>query len=184
MTINCGGAAKTMGGGKPILIFTSTLAIVGIGTTIMNAKSIVAKSNFFISLHPCGSNSAWGGFSGVSTSPPARVVYLCLPISAPRVIHINLFPNIRRLRQGHNPSQDCHRKGKDLVQVCRTAFAEARTRIAERIRNKTRQEATTISGQPEPVAHTDPAATKTKRFVAISFREHSHTDLMFTSSSR
>ena len=48
MTINCGGAAKTMGGGKPILIFTSTLAIVGIGTTVINAKSIVAKSTFFI----------------------------------------------------------------------------------------------------------------------------------------
>jgi hypothetical protein len=37
-----------MGGGReiPILIFTA--AIVGIGTTITSAKSIVPKSNFFI----------------------------------------------------------------------------------------------------------------------------------------
>jgi hypothetical protein len=41
-----------MGGGReiPIPIFTS--AIVGIGTTITNAKSIVPKRKFFISLPP------------------------------------------------------------------------------------------------------------------------------------
>jgi hypothetical protein len=41
-----------MGGGReiPIPIFTS--AMVGIGTTITNAKSIVPKSNFFIWLPP------------------------------------------------------------------------------------------------------------------------------------
>jgi len=36
----------TGGRGIPILMFTS--AIVGIGTAITNAKSIVPKSNFFI----------------------------------------------------------------------------------------------------------------------------------------
>jgi hypothetical protein len=41
-----------MGGGRPILTFTSTLAIVGIGTTITNAKSNVPKNNFFILLPP------------------------------------------------------------------------------------------------------------------------------------
>jgi hypothetical protein len=41
-----------MGGGReiPKPIFTS--AIVGIGTTTANAKSNVAKNNFFISLPP------------------------------------------------------------------------------------------------------------------------------------
>jgi hypothetical protein len=41
-----------MGGGKPILTFIPTCAMVGIGTTITNAKSIVPKSNFFILLSP------------------------------------------------------------------------------------------------------------------------------------
>jgi hypothetical protein len=46
------GPANTISGGRgiPILIFTP--AIVGIGTTTTNAKSIVAKSNFFILLPP------------------------------------------------------------------------------------------------------------------------------------
>jgi hypothetical protein len=43
-TISTGGAANTMGGGREML----TLAIVGIGNTSTNAKSIVPKSNFFI----------------------------------------------------------------------------------------------------------------------------------------
>jgi hypothetical protein len=37
-----------MGGGREMLMPTSTLAIVGIGNTSTNAKSIVPKSNFFI----------------------------------------------------------------------------------------------------------------------------------------
>jgi len=41
-----------MGGGRGIPILISTPAIVGIGTTITNAKSIVPKSNFFILLPP------------------------------------------------------------------------------------------------------------------------------------
>jgi hypothetical protein len=51
-TIISGGAANTMGGGRGILTCISTPAIVGIGTTITNAKSIVPKSNFFIFLPP------------------------------------------------------------------------------------------------------------------------------------
>jgi hypothetical protein len=39
-----------MGGGREIPILTSTLAIVGIGTTIANAKRIIPKRNFFILL--------------------------------------------------------------------------------------------------------------------------------------
>jgi hypothetical protein len=41
-----------MGGGRPILTFTSTLAINGTGTTITNAKSNAPKNNFFILLPP------------------------------------------------------------------------------------------------------------------------------------
>jgi len=41
-----------MGGGKPTLTFIPTCAMVGIGTTITNAKSTVPKSNFFILLPP------------------------------------------------------------------------------------------------------------------------------------
>jgi hypothetical protein len=41
-----------MGGGKPILTFILTCAIVGTGKTITNAKSIIPKSNFFILLPP------------------------------------------------------------------------------------------------------------------------------------
>jgi hypothetical protein len=41
-----------MGGGREIPILISTPAIVGIGTTIDNAKRIVPKSNFFIVLPP------------------------------------------------------------------------------------------------------------------------------------
>jgi hypothetical protein len=37
-----------MGGGRGILTFISTLAIVEVGAVITNAKSIVPKSNFFI----------------------------------------------------------------------------------------------------------------------------------------
>ena len=48
-----GGAGNTMGGGKEILMLIPTCAIVGIGTTMTNAKSIVPKSNFFILLPPC-----------------------------------------------------------------------------------------------------------------------------------
>jgi hypothetical protein len=35
-----------MGGGKPMLMFTSTPAMAGTGTASINAKSIVPKSNF------------------------------------------------------------------------------------------------------------------------------------------
>ena len=41
-------AANMMGGGREMLMLTSTLAIVGKGSTSTNAKSIVPKSNFFI----------------------------------------------------------------------------------------------------------------------------------------
>jgi hypothetical protein len=41
-----------MGGGRGKLMRISTCAIVGIGTTITNAKKIVPKSNFFILLPP------------------------------------------------------------------------------------------------------------------------------------
>src|SRR5512139_2628624 len=63
-------------------------------------------------------------------------------------------------------------------------MAEEITRIAERIKNPTSPSATTISGQPEPVNQTAPAATKTERLDTISFLEHSQTELMFTSSRR
>src|SRR4030065_2312350 len=63
-------------------------------------------------------------------------------------------------------------------------MAEEMTRMAERIRSHTRPSATTISGQPDPVNQTAPAAAKTERFDAMSFREHSQTELMFTSSWR
>ena len=52
MTINSGGAANTMGGGKQILTFILTCAVIGIGTTLTNAKRIVPKSSFFILLPP------------------------------------------------------------------------------------------------------------------------------------
>jgi hypothetical protein len=51
-TTTNGGAANTMGGGKGKLKLILTPAIVGIGTTSTNAKSIVPKSNFFILLPP------------------------------------------------------------------------------------------------------------------------------------
>jgi hypothetical protein len=41
-----------MGKGREMPILTSTPAIVGIGNTSTNAKSIVPKSNFFILLPP------------------------------------------------------------------------------------------------------------------------------------
>jgi hypothetical protein len=51
ITTTAGGALNLMGGREiPIPIFTP--AIVGIGTTITNAKRIVPKSNFFILLPP------------------------------------------------------------------------------------------------------------------------------------
>jgi hypothetical protein len=40
------------GGGRGIPMCISTAAIVGIGTTITDANSIVPKSNFFILLPP------------------------------------------------------------------------------------------------------------------------------------
>jgi len=51
-----------------------------------------------------------------------------------------------------------------------SARADAMTRIAERIKSSTRQDATTMSGQPLPVSQTAPAATKTDRFEAMSLR--------------
>jgi hypothetical protein len=47
-----------MSGGRGMLmpIFTFTPAIVGIGTTIDNAKKIVPRSNLFISLPPYDAN--------------------------------------------------------------------------------------------------------------------------------
>jgi hypothetical protein len=48
MTTNSGGAANTMGGGREILMPTTTFAIVGIGNTSTNANSIGPKSSFFI----------------------------------------------------------------------------------------------------------------------------------------
>jgi hypothetical protein len=49
-----GGAGNRMGGGggRGIPMCISTAAIVGIGTTITNAKSVVPKSIFFILLPP------------------------------------------------------------------------------------------------------------------------------------
>jgi hypothetical protein len=41
-----------MAGGRGILMCISTAAVVGIGMTITNAKSIVPKRNFFILLPP------------------------------------------------------------------------------------------------------------------------------------
>jgi hypothetical protein len=41
-----------MGGGRAIPTFTSTPAIVEIGTTITNAKNNIPKNNFFILLSP------------------------------------------------------------------------------------------------------------------------------------
>jgi hypothetical protein len=39
-------------GGRPMLTFTFTPAIVGIGTAIANAKSAIPKNNFFILFPP------------------------------------------------------------------------------------------------------------------------------------
>jgi hypothetical protein len=47
-----------MGGGRGKLMCISTCAIVGIGMTITNAKSIVPKSNFFILLPPLSISDA------------------------------------------------------------------------------------------------------------------------------
>ena len=47
-----GGAANTIGGGKPMLTLTSTPAIAGIGTAITDAKSNVNKINFLILMPP------------------------------------------------------------------------------------------------------------------------------------
>ena len=52
ITINSGGATNTIGGGREIPMFISTLAIVGIGMTNINVKSIIPKNNFFILLPP------------------------------------------------------------------------------------------------------------------------------------
>jgi hypothetical protein len=41
-----------MGGGRGKLTCTSTLAIVGIGPTIIKAKNAIPKSNFFIFYPP------------------------------------------------------------------------------------------------------------------------------------
>jgi hypothetical protein len=41
-----------MGGGREILTLISTAAIIGIGTAITNAKSIVPKSKVFILFAP------------------------------------------------------------------------------------------------------------------------------------
>jgi hypothetical protein len=41
-----------MGGGRGKLMRISTCAIVGIGTIIINAKSIVPKNNFFMTPPP------------------------------------------------------------------------------------------------------------------------------------
>jgi hypothetical protein len=45
------------GGGRGIPMCISTADIAGIGTTIINAKSVVPKSNFFILLSPFNNNS-------------------------------------------------------------------------------------------------------------------------------
>ena len=50
--MSSGAAANTMGGGRPILTFIRTCAMVGIGTTLTNAKRIIPKSNLFIFLPP------------------------------------------------------------------------------------------------------------------------------------
>lgn len=55
ITITSGGAPNTMGGGKEMPIFISTLAIVEMGTAITNTKRIVPKSNFFILCLRCPS---------------------------------------------------------------------------------------------------------------------------------
>jgi hypothetical protein len=51
-TINSGGAENTMGGGRGKLMRIFTCAIVGIGTTMANAKKIVPKKNLLILLPP------------------------------------------------------------------------------------------------------------------------------------
>jgi hypothetical protein len=50
-TINAGGAEKMMGG-REMLMSTSAFAVVGIGNTNPNAKSIVPRKNFFIEAAP------------------------------------------------------------------------------------------------------------------------------------
>src|SRR5512133_350123 len=80
------------------------------------------------------------------------------------------------------PNGQCQAIGDPALRSA--AIAEEITRRAERIKRNTRPSATTISGHPDPVNQTAPAATKTERFDAMSFREHSHTELMFTSSWR
>jgi hypothetical protein len=51
-TITAGGASNTMGGGRGIVMLISISAMVGIGTTIANAKRIVPKKHFFILMPP------------------------------------------------------------------------------------------------------------------------------------
>ena len=63
-------------------------------------------------------------------------------------------------------------------------MAEVITRIAERINNHVKPSATTMSGQPESANQTALAATNTEMFDAMSFREHTHTEFIFTSSFR
>jgi hypothetical protein len=47
-TTNIGGAGNRKGGGRAILTFTSTSAVVGIGTVITIAKSNVPKNILFM----------------------------------------------------------------------------------------------------------------------------------------
>jgi hypothetical protein len=60
-----GGGRATATGGGAIPMFTCTPAIVGIGTTITNAKSTVPKTNFLIWLPPMN-GTFWFSFIMIS----------------------------------------------------------------------------------------------------------------------
>jgi hypothetical protein len=96
-----------MGGGREILTLISTAAIVGMGTTIANAKSIVPKSNFFILLPPLVAQIQRGFLptkqnSSIIFGSSCRS-YLCVAAHQVReVVHIKPFYKVRHLRQGRN----------------------------------------------------------------------------------
>ncbi len=74
--------------------------------------------------------------------------------------------------------------GKGLHPPVSSVPADELTRMEECSKRNTRPNATKISGHPDSVNQTAPATIKTERLDAMLFFEHSHTELIFTSSLR
>src|SRR5210317_2120087 len=72
----------------------------------------------------------------------------------------------------------------DLLASANSDSAPFITRADEFRRNAARSEAIIISGRPELNTHTPTAARITDRLAAMSFREHSKTELILMSSRR